>query len=459
MKKNCKDNQILNPVTKRCVKIKGDVSSKLIEKHKNGEIKLDPLDISKLEKSGIILKKINEYYSLGHDSAIKEDYKKTNPVALKDKDLSKNVIHLKKHINHLISNKLLERRQKKNNETLKKYCVVRDGSILHKPAVYMSAKISIPVETIQFGTVFYPYMLDHNFKYINKVVQGVNITYNNYIEDIAKIQPSDYLLNLESQIDWKWLKEMNQYVKTLSKADIYNLKGYTHYGDVIVNSYLRKTLKKDQFIKDLKSAKWSSFYYPLFFSAMELFNETSEYLLEYVVKPEYLSEVKILLSKKTYVESYNYFINIMSTFHYENFWINVITKYSNNLLRIFNNAPVTNKNMIVYRGIKEDYVMNGKNNNVYKTNCFVSTSFDLKIAMSFTGSTCCLQRITLLKGARILLIAGISSYAHEMEVLLNPNTVFYISGKDKKFYRNIYDLCPYSSFNEIKVTDMIVLKT
>jgi hypothetical protein len=50
----------------------------------------------------------------------------------------------------------------------------------------------------------------------------------------------------------------------------------------------------------------------------------------------------------------------------------------------------------------------------------MSTSLDAQHALHYTANQCCMQRILIPKGARVLFVAGFSSYKKEQEFLLHP---------------------------------------
>ena len=47
-KKECKKEQILNPITNRCVQINGTTAKEIIDKHLTNQLKLDALDLQKI---------------------------------------------------------------------------------------------------------------------------------------------------------------------------------------------------------------------------------------------------------------------------------------------------------------------------------------------------------------------------------------------------------------------------
>lgn len=54
----CADDKVRNPLTNRCVAIKGAVTKQLVQKHNKGLLKLDADDVEKLVTLGILKKKV-----------------------------------------------------------------------------------------------------------------------------------------------------------------------------------------------------------------------------------------------------------------------------------------------------------------------------------------------------------------------------------------------------------------
>jgi hypothetical protein len=87
------------------------------------------------------------------------------------------------------------------------------------------------------------------------------------------------------------------------------------------------------------------------------------------------------------------------------------SKHLANLDKAFDNVPLLENEITVYRGINS-----GK---IYK-NAFVSTSLSKEVAVYFINDRkCCLMHITLSKGSRILPIFNVSKKSGEEEILLS----------------------------------------
>jgi len=113
------------------------------------------------------------------------------------------------------------------------------------------------------------------------------------------------------------------------------------------------------------------------------------------------------------------------------FCITAIEKYINDLDIIINNSPELHSELVVYRGCKQSFIPPNQGY-LYNNQGFLSTSLDIEIANQFTNAKTGghLQRILLLPGMHVMLLTGISQFAHEQEILLGSNTVYYIAKID-----------------------------
>jgi hypothetical protein len=99
------------------------------------------------------------------------------------------------------------------------------------------------------------------------------------------------------------------------------------------------------------------------------------------------------------------------------------------LSQIIINSPSLEDDLYVYRGVDKD-VITFDTNHLYKTDRFISTTLDPKYATKFMEKGCCLWKIRLLKGTKIL-YPVISNY-DEKEFILPPSRYFYNLGKFSK---------------------------
>jgi len=66
--------------------------------------------------------------------------------------------------------------------------------------------------------------------------------------------------------------------------------------------------------------------------------------------------------------------------------------------------------------------------NVYSDKSFVSTSLDYEGSKLFSGKNCCVLQITVSAGSKVLPIKDLSRYQEEEEVLLDRDSIFFVTG-------------------------------
>ena len=526
----CTEDKIKNPISNKCVSIKGVTGKMLIKDFINGKIVLAPENVKKigtsqkivtpqiLKKKVILKKSINETkkspVSIPKKTvSIKKsviETKKSPVTTLKKKVvLKKSVIEdkdktlvgtqlnkdevskqVKDKIHNFVEDWKKRKERKINDEDYNLYCKTKKLEDLKKPIVNMSLTIEFPVASMVVPVGFSIESLNSpSQKFIYNKITGVQITFNNYsLRHLLYKGQNDTVKYFEDLVDKTWLSQMNKYISGLSTKDLYTLVAYTHYGDVISNNFLRNKLKKEDFVKELGAAdKWLTNYYPLFFQALDKLEKTKN--IKDILKggkddnitissnlslngftlnknkdftgKMLISEfIKKLLTYKNLKSSDKYVgIYLIGKYlDYDKFWRDVIEQYIKDLDNLIDNSPPISKRMIVYRGVKNDYFLTGTKDHIYKTDSFVSTSINLPSAMRFAGNDCCFKRITLLPGTKTLLLAGISKYKNEIELLLGTKAQFYITKEKNTIPRSTTDLCNDGQTGKIIVTDMVIVK-
>lgn len=107
--------------------------------------------------------------------------------------------------------------------------------------------------------------------------------------------------------------------------------------------------------------------------------------------------------------------------------------------KAFENSPPLAQDVVVYRGIRSSYQIEGE----FVEKAFTSTSVNLSIALEFNNnSKCCIFKINVPKGKKVLPLVNCSENASELEVLLPKNSSFKITSvvHDKETNRNIIEL-------------------
>lgn len=116
----------------------------------------------------------------------------------------------------------------------------------------------------------------------------------------------------------------------------------------------------------------------------------------------------------------------------------------------FYEAPPVTTPFMVYRGIDSDEF-------IRDIRAFVSTSLDVEEATRRAGRRCCLLRITVMPGSRVLPIESVSEHADEAEVLLPRVGRFEVTSESQQGNLTVYDLAYIPEFS-VPVVPSITVK-
>jgi len=268
----------------------------------------------------------------------------------------------------------------------------------------------------------------------------------------------------EYDLDKKWMKAQNDYIRSLTTESLFNIYGYSYNGDTFVNNYLRNTFNIDEFKEYLKKLDITSQdYFPLFFPAVKVLSKFGKESMSIVFDDANPSDkakeafMHVIDKTVTPWAKYNLLLSFAHMLSYERFWISVIETYISDIQAIINGAPATTSPMVVYRGVESDYFltkfMTDHRNRVHVANSFVSTTSSVHVANEYAShdTQCCFMRIYVPVGSKMLLMAGCSRFSTEAEFLLGHRTQFYITkSRTEKFCTNTYDL-------NMRVTDLVMI--
>jgi hypothetical protein len=241
---------------------------------------------------------------------------------------------------------------------------------------------------------------EYNHKFINKIQKFINI---DVIND--------------------FIKEQSAFIKSLNIREIYNLKNYTHKGDVLIVNYITGKFTKNSLNINYNVETL------LYFQFLDYFKEN----------PEFNGSIVDTSNPKKFLNflhgSYLLFPNEIFN--------EVISNYIRELLEIFEKAPKTKEVMYVYRGVKDNYiskeVSKNKTRGIFTSNRFTSVSLFAETAIkSFTNMNNILYEIKIEKGMPVIFIDSISLHKGEYEVLIPINASFYIDYalKKVKYYKD-----------------------
>ena len=128
-----------------------------------------------------------------------------------------------------------------------------------------------------------------------------------------------------------------------------------------------------------------------------------------------------------------------------------LNMYRDDLKRIIAVAPKSRKKMILYRGASFD-IFRSTRGYWHRLESFCSAAYDLRHALGYEGGT--MQRITVLPGTPVLLVAGMNQWGYEgeYEIMVNFGTRYLIRGRGVK--RIVWT----GHRQAIRVTDVTIAK-
>lgn len=282
------------------------------------------------------------------------------------------------------------------------------------------------------------YYNDYNKKFINKLYDNIEI---------------DNLNNI--------IHNNDIFLQSLDNDEIDTIKYYTYYGDTIIN----------QFLKGLFTIEWLKTTYNDYEDETPFIlkdNKNKLFIFNQQIYKHYKTDdwkYENLL-KNTNEEIFNkyYSINLED-------YKTIFKSYIYDLMKIFNKAPKLTSRLIVYRGIKDEYHLLNKKENIFVNKLFSSTTFLFDVAYKFVDKNKgIIQRITIDIGIPILFLEGITLNTREYEILLPINTYYIIQNPsiktisvypsplkkgNKPIINNI--ICNIDNINEIKISDLYLI--
>ena len=307
--------------------------------------------------------------------------------------------------------------------------------------VYKSTSVILPFLQV-LPKEFVPDLL---FEEIGPVRKNAFIQFDqsSYLGGMPSIFSKDHFEDFT--LDREWIISSNNYILNLPTEDKFTIYGYTHNGDVIANMILRN---KENDIKDyiLNPQKVNDRrYQPLFFQLRKTLS-LKDYgivpsILDKMLSEDLLDSYKAICKNQTFKEMIP-----------EEAYLTAAKMFVEDLKNIFYNAPPINKKTIVYRGTKTLYYST-TNKKTFKNNSFMSTSYGIWAARSFSDSLnkkCCIKKITLKPGTKALFMDGITQYESETEILLPPDNEFKIISHEINSY---YDMPTIDKIEEDTVIE------
>jgi RIO-like serine/threonine protein kinase len=223
-------------------------------------------------------------------------------------------------------------------------------------------------------------------------------TYGKNVNSFENLRMSDI-------IDTKWLIAQDKYVRSLSSRQLFTMYGYSFKGDAWIHAYLGGYFDIKRFKTDLRDL--STKYFAFFFQARDFYKINSGSIDQ---------DYNLTLARvrdETDIGNLNSIMNI----------------FINELNEIIRKSPPVTRTFIVFRGQADDKYLSGITGNLYTTERFCSTSVNGDKARKTFSAGHTLQRITILKGSKCLLMFGATKFDDELEILLPRGSTYQIVKK------------------------------
>lgn len=500
MPPTCKNSQILNPKTKRCINIAGPTCLSVVLAHAAGTIVMSPEDIEKIKAQStnlwqLYLAPIAQAAPAAPAPVVQPSYIPVAPVAKKKKPAPVikapiEVVHivapppvipavakanvpiptLKWAVGHVASphkrifKNAIDRVRKNMSDhygTKEHELFCNGKGNLDMPDISELYTLNIPIYTLAHTDILSmldgPPARDKMFR-IKKF--SLNFNMNSHTqkwlmrEGVFGPTTMSFKQFIDESIDMDWIHRQNNYIYNLSLRDISTLLGYSLIGDRLVNNFHRNTFNLDAFHLSLTIGRMHCLF-------VQFVDEVTTCKYDPIIKGKESVLLKIKLGGKNVAadtprgwigkiaglrppDQHEIMLCVGRALGLE-FWENCIKRYSDDLQRIINAAPRPKKRMTLFRGVKDDYYMNGNKDtdanylkdgkHFFRNKGFISTSINMETSFhNFTQrldpknpqNLCCLKKITVLPGASCLLIVGASYIGHELEILFGKNTVYYM---------------------------------
>jgi hypothetical protein len=262
------------------------------------------------------------------------------------------------------------------------------------------------------------------FAYTNmKAISRNFVIFQSYVEG-----STEYM-----DFDNDWLEASNNYVATLPVHDKYILRTYTRNGDEVVNSVLREnaiTLKSGSLLQKMFLEARCPF-------AISLFREYDS-----IDPADFLDDGK-RLSAAGQDKLYFLYMQHMST---NEILKSYVLKYAQELRRIIRAAPTVPRELLTFRAVKEDYLVD--TNDIVTIKGFTSTSYSPESVSYFAAghSYKNMYEFVLAPGSHAISMYSISEFANEYEILLDFDCCVYPMPKQEKFM--LHDLYQSDSYDK-----------
>lgn len=311
-------------------------------------------------------------------------------------------------------------------------------------------------------------------------------------------EPEDYA-GKPLRADQAWIHESDAYVTSLTGKDFITLIGLSYMSQHHLSSYIRYVENEyedgKRFIDDLTHLIGNVQVYPAIMQTMDIVGLVNSILLRDdsgYPHDDDESSIDTVLQWKEFTDKCEEIYNTYDVYHsnaasegendyiretlgsleelIERFhsiyvgvderialWSLVFQRYLTDALRIFRNAPGLQSDMLVFRGIHGEGMLNNEfivENGQLTTKYFMSTSLNPKHALRYSDDTCCLMRIIVPAGQSAIFASSSSVYGKDEAEVKIPRGVEMIPINDCSI--RLYGDTVFTRDRVVKVFDYII---
>ena len=249
-----------------------------------------------------------------------------------------------------------------------------------------------------------------------------------------------------SDIDLDWFKRQDAYVKNLSDYDFWTAQAHTNRSHSWIGPFLYQGTIPSSF-----PARHGGAYIHI----APLWPQVRKMILDgtYTVRgtdrwrDAWIEDFKRMTSEK---DRYVLFCNNTNQLSQE-VKRKALSMYRDDLKRIIAGAPKSRKKMVLYRGASFD-IFRSTRGYWHTLTSFCSAAYELSHALGYEGGS--MQRITVLPGTPVLLVAGMNQWSQngEYEIMVNLGTKYLIRG------RGVSRVIWTGRKRRVRVTDVTITK-
>jgi hypothetical protein len=226
-----------------------------------------------------------------------------------------------------------------------------------------------------------------------------------------------------SDIDLDWFKRQDKYVKNLSDYDFWTAQAHTNRSHSWIGPFLYQGTIPTYFPGT--GGMRGGHIAPLWPQVRKMILDGT-----YTVRgtdrwrDAWIEDFKRMTSEK---DRYVLFCNNTNQLSQE-VKRKALSMYRDDLKRIIAGAPKSRKKMVLYRGASFD-IFRSTRGYWHTLTSFCSAAYELSHALGYEGGS--MQRITVLPGTPVLLVAGMNQWSRngEYEIMVNLGTKYLIRGR------------------------------